>query len=192
MDTAYGFAPSSAFRWAREPELDAISRILMMIAGLICAAAGAAISIPFLAFIDPLAREAIIWLVMGKLLAVFAGPSDPATAAGLVMELMRASTLAICVAPVALAALIGELRRLRSWVWYACCSGLISAAMPFDPHPLAEAERDAGAQETEAMMLELRFMLLFFIVGVIAGTIYWLIAGRNAGEATTEPEGKAV
>jgi len=108
------------------------------------------------------------------------------------MELMRASTLAICVAPAALAALIGELARLRQWIWYACCSGLIAAAMPFDLHPWAEAERDAGTQEPESIMLKLRFMLLFFIVGVIAGTIYWLIAGRNAGEATPELEGKTV
>jgi hypothetical protein len=69
---------------------------------------------------------------------------------------------------------------------------MIAAATPFDLQPWAEAERNAGAQEPDIMMLELRFMLLFFIVGMIAGTIYWLIAGRNAGEATPELEGKTV
>jgi len=28
-------------------------------------------------------------------------------------------------------------------------------------------------------------------VGLVAGTIYWLIAGRNAGAASTELEGTA-
>ena len=172
--------------------MDAISRFLMIFAGLFCASAVAAASIPFLAFLDPLVREAILWIVMGKLLTVFGAPPGPANAVGLLMELMRASTLAICITPVALAALIGELGRLRSWIWYACCSGLIAAAMPFDVHPWAEAERDAGAQEPDVLMLELRFMLLFFIVGMIAGTIYWLVAGRNAGVATIELEGKSV
>ena len=172
--------------------MDAISRFLVIFAGLLCAAAVAAVSIPVLAFFDPLVREAMIWVVMGKLLTVFGAPPGPANAEGLLTELMRASTLTICIAPVALAALIGELRRLRSWIWYACCSGMIAAATPFDLHPWAEAEQNAGAQEPDVMMLELRFILLFFIVGMIAGTTYWLIAGRNAGEATPELEGKAV
>ena len=172
--------------------MEAISRFLVIFAGLLCAAAVAAVSIPVLAFFDPLVREAMIWVVMGKLLTVFEATPGPPNAEALLMELVRASTLAICIAPVALAALIGELGRLRRWIWYACWSGLIAAAMPFDLHPWAEAERNAGAQEPDVMTLELRFMLLFFIVGMIAGTIYWLIAGRNAGEATPELEGKTV
>ena len=64
--------------------------------------------------------------------------------------------------------------------------------MPFDPHPSPDADRIAGAHDNAATMLELRFMLLFFIVGLIAGTVYWLIAGRNAGEAPAELEGKPV
>jgi hypothetical protein len=183
--------PKHASEATPEPCVDAISRFLVIFAGLICASAGAAISMPFLAFIDPLVREAIISIFMGSLLTVFGGSSGPADAAGLLRELMRGSTLAICIAPVALAALIGELGRLRSWLWYACCSGLIAAAMPFDLHPLAEAERGEASPERAAMMLEIRFMLLFFVVGLVAGSIYWLIAGRNAGEATVELEGRA-
>ena len=172
--------------------MDAISRLLIMITGLLCAAGVAAVSMPFLAFIDPLVREAILARFMGTLFtALGAAPASP-QAAALLMQLMHLSTLAVCIAPVVLAALIGELARFRSWLWYACCSGILAAAMPFDPHPWSEGERDTAANETTVMTLELRFMLLFFIVGLIAGTIYWLIAGRNAGEATTELEGKAI
>ena len=172
--------------------MDVISRFLVIFAGVICAAGVAAVSIPFLAFLDPLVREAILARLTGTLLtALGAAPVSP-KAAALLMQLMHLSTLAICFAPVVLAAIIGELARLRSWFWYACCSGILAAAMPFDPHPWPEADHDAAAQEPTAFMLELRFMLLFFIVGLIAGTIYWVVAGRNAGEATTELEGKAV
>jgi len=172
--------------------VDVISRLLIIITGLLCAAGVATVSIPFLAFIDPLVREAILARLMGTLFtALGVQPASP-KAAALLMQLMHLSTLAICIAPVVLAALIGELARFRSWLWYACCSGILAAAMPFDPHPWPDADRTAAAPDTVATMLELRFMLLFFIVGMIAGTIYWLIAGRNAGEATTGLEGKAV
>ena len=172
--------------------MDVISRLLIIITGLLCAAGVAAISIPFLAFIDPLVREAILARLMGTLFTALGAPPASAKAAALLMQLTHLSTLAICIAPVVLAALIGELARFRSWLWYACCSGILAAAMPFNPHPWPEGDGNAAAHETTAMMLELRFMLLFFIVGLIAGTTYWLIAGRNAGEVTTELEGKAV
>ncbi len=188
---ARSLMPKHASKPTPEPCVDAISRLLLIFAGLICAAAGAAISLPFLAFIDPLVREAILSFFMGSLLTVFGTAPGPAEATGFLMALMRGSTLAICVGPVALAALIGELARLRSLLCYACCSGLIAAAMPFDLHPWAEAERGEAAPERAAMMLEIRFMLLFFVVGLVAGSIYWLIAGRNAGEATIELEWRA-
>ena len=172
--------------------MDVISRLLIIIIGVICAAGVAAVSIPFLAFLDPLVREAILARLMGTLFTALGAPPASPQAAALLMQLMHLSTLAICIAPVVLAALIGELARFRSWLWYACCSGILAAAMPFDPHPWSEADGDAAAHEATAMMLELRFMLLFFIVGLIAGTIYWVIAGRNAGEATPELEGKAI
>ena len=172
--------------------MDVISRLLIIITGLLCAAGVATVSIPFLAFIDPLVREAILARLMGTLFtALGAQPASP-QAAALLLQLMHISTLAICIAPVVLAALIGELARFRSWLWYACCSGILAAAMPFDPHPSPDADRIAGAHDNAATMLELRFMLLFFIVGLIAGTVYWLIAGRNAGEAPAELEGKPV
>ena len=171
--------------------MDAISRFLIIFAALLCAAATAAMSMPFLAFIDPMVREAILMIVMGTLLTALGAPPTQADAAGLLLQLMRGSTLAICIAPVMMAALIGELARLRSWLWYACCSGLIAAAMPFDLRPWSEAKRVAGGHETAAMPLEIRFMLLFFIVGLIAGTIYWLIAGRKVGMTQSELEGNA-
>ena len=96
--------------------MDVISRFLVIFAGVICAAGVAAVSIPFLAFLDPLVREAILARLTGTLLtALGAAPVSP-KAAALLMHLMHLSTLAICFAPVVLAAIIGELARLRSWL----------------------------------------------------------------------------
>jgi hypothetical protein len=84
--------------------------------------------------------------------------------------------------PLVVAALVGELARVRSWLWYACCSGLVAAAVPFALRLGLDTNRavtQAGANV--ASQTEGRFLLLFFLTGVIAGTVYWLIAGRSAG-----------
>jgi len=126
-----------------------------------------------------------------SILAAFDVAASPADAAATLVLLARSVLLAICIAPLGLAALVGEIAGLRSWLWYACCSGGLASAMPFLLRLLAGVDRGATTTETPAASAESRFLLLFFLVGLIAGSIYWLIAGRSAGTASSEPEGKA-
>jgi hypothetical protein len=166
-----------------------IGRLFVIFAGLACGVAGGAIALPVLALMDPVTREAGLVMFATGVLAAIDSDFEGDAAASLLL-LAYWATLAICVAPLGVAALLGELARVRSWLWYACCSGGLAAAMPFLLRQWAGLERRTGAPDAIAAAAESRFLLLFFFVGLIAGSIYWLIAGRNVGAASTELEGR--
>ena len=81
-------------------------------------------------------------------------------------------------APLALAALIGEIAGARSWSWYVGVTGFLAAASPW----IARATRGL-AQAHRPSPLEMRIAALFFLTGALTGWIYWLIArpGRHEG-----------
>ena len=168
-----------------------IGRIFTVLAGLGCGVAGGVIALPVLALMDPVTREAGFGLFAIGILALIDNAIEPEDAAASLLLLVHGVTLAICVAPLGVAALLGELARVRSWFWYACCSGGLAAAMPFLLRLWTGLERRTTATDSTMATTESRFLLLFFFVGLIAGSIYWLIAGRSAGTASSEPEGKA-
>ncbi len=82
----------------------------------------------------------------------------------------------ICVVPIILVALIGEIASVRSLIWYSGATGLVAASMPW----LLRIIYQLGDAIT-AKPIELRFALLFFLTGTAAGFIYWTICGRRAG-----------
>ena len=168
-----------------------IGRIFTVLAGLGCGVAGGVIALPVLALMDPVTLEAGFGLFAIGILALIDNAIEPEDAAASLLLLVHGVTLAICVAPLGVAALLGELARVRSWFWYACCSGGLAAAMPFLLRLWTGLERRTTATDSTMATTESRFLLLFFFVGLIAGSIYWLIAGRNAGAASTELEGTA-
>ena len=168
-----------------------IGRIFIILAGLACGVAGGVIALPVLAVMDPVTREAGFAMFLTGVLALVDNAIEPEDAATSLLLLLHGVTLAICVAPLGVAALLGELARVRSWFWYACCSGGLAASMPFLLRLWTGLDRRMTASEPTTAATESRFLLLFFFVGLIAGSIYWLIAGRNAGEATIELEWRA-
>ena len=168
-----------------------IGRIFIILAGLACGVAAGVIALPVLALMDPVTREAGFAMFATGIGALIDSDIEPEDAAGSLLLLVHGVTMAICVAPLGVAALLGELARVRSWFWYACCSGGLAAAMPFLLRLWTGLARRTTAPDSTTATAESRFLLLFFFVGIIAGSIYWLIAGRNAGAATTELEGTA-
>jgi hypothetical protein len=168
-----------------------IGRLFVIFAGLVCGVAGGVIALPVLALMDPVTREAGFVMFTTGILALIDNAIEPDGVAASLLLLLHGVALAICVAPLGVAALLGELARVRSWFWYACCSGGLAAAMPFLLRLWMGLERRTAAPDSTIAVTESRFLLLFFFVGLVAGTIYWLIAGRNAGAASTELEGTA-
>jgi hypothetical protein len=91
---------------------------------------------------------------------------------------------AIFSAPFALiAAAIGEWQRLRSPAFYGV-SGLLIAVAGF----LAQRSSEATGQET---VLNPYAGTAFLASGLVAGLVYWLIAGRVAGDEDAEDEAVA-
>jgi hypothetical protein len=82
-------------------------------------------------------------------------------------------TVTICVAPVLIVSLVGEVARATSVLFYVAGTGLLAAALPWSLHA-----RHLEASSFQA--LGPRLSALFFLTGACAGLVYWLIAGRGA------------
>jgi hypothetical protein len=81
--------------------------------------------------------------------------------------------LAVLVAPVCLVALVSELFGWRGWMAQSALGGALTFALPM---ALLSPARGLSGAET-------RIVLALGLIGVVSGSIYWLIAGRGAGRS---------
>ena len=77
----------------------------------------------------------------------------------------------ITVIPALLMVIVGEIARIRSWVYYVAGGGLALAAIPL----LARYGQGGAVTTPEAIVWQ-----VFATAGFAGGFVYWLIAGRNA------------
>ena len=151
-----------------------IRRIVVMSFGFILAAGVSAIFLVVSALFDPATREAGFTAAMSGIFAFVdealreGDPETPVAAFGFVLW---AIVVATCVAPLAIAALIGEIAGARSLVWYSGVSAVLAGASPWIARAAKGLDR---AREVSA--LEGRIALLFFLTGAVAGAVYWFIA----------------
>jgi hypothetical protein len=170
--------------------MSVIRRTLVVIVGLLCAATLAFIVLPLAIILDPQIHSANpSWLAFGFLAAILQA-NDPERLAASVLFVWTAM-MTVCLLPLVIAALVGEVARIRNWIWYAAGTGIIAAGMPFAIRlglgsPVLHRQADATTQATEH-----RLLLLFFVTGVLSGTFYWLIAGRRAGDADASSQRSA-
>ncbi len=75
--------------------------------------------------------------------------------------------------PAAAAILIAEIFRIRSWIYYSIVGGVAAF--------LAVSSGEMYERTVEEPYVELSLFLL--VPGLVAGLVYWLIAGRGAGKA---------
>ncbi|HMK88045.1 MAG TPA: hypothetical protein VK446_00215 [Methylocystis sp.] len=157
-----------------------LRRGVAMAFGFVLAAGAGAALLPILTLLDPVLRDVGVEAAISAAFAFFDDVGDPeAAAAGFhaFADLLWAATLAVCVAPLALVALIGLAAHQRGWLWHAGGCGFLAAAAPW----IARAAH-ASPRAHAATALELRLAALFFLTGVVTGTVYWLIAARGARE----------
>jgi MFS family permease len=97
-----------------------------------------------------------------------------------VLALLTATHSALFAFPFALlAAAFAELRRVRSWLFYALAGAVISLGGLAAIH-LNEVEGQPSILNDYAL-------IAFATVGVLAGLAYWLVAGRCAGGKRRAP-----
>lgn len=147
-----------------------------MLVGFVVAAAAGMIFLPIAALFDPTTREAAAALSMAGFFAAFdavldGAPEDAIAAFGF---LLWAVSVAVCVAPLAIAALLGEITRVTAYTWYAGVSALLAAASPWIARAAYRLDRAEHMSAVEG-----RFALLFFLTGTLTGSVYWLIAVRG-------------
>jgi len=91
------------------------------------------------------------------------------------------AVLTVCVVPVVAVASLGEIARVRALPWYAGATGVVAASAPWLIRAILHLPRAAGYN-----FAELRFAIVFFVAGLISGSVYWLLAGRDAGAPLRE------
>ena len=84
---------------------------------------------------------------------------------------MGTVTPALTGLPAAIAAIVGEALRIRSWMYYVLAGGAAMAAIPVLASP--------GAASLPAIPTG-QYMTIFAASGFVGGFVYWLLAGRNA------------
>jgi hypothetical protein len=151
-----------------------LRRAVTLVFGFLLATGVGAIFLPLAAILDPAVREIGAGAVFA--LARNAGRGiDPALGFIALADWLWAAVIAVCVAPLAFVAVVGEAAGQRGWLWHAAGCGFLAAAAPW----IARAAHGSPRAQ-DATPLELRIAALFFLTGVLTGTVYWLIAGRRA------------
>jgi hypothetical protein len=110
-------------------------------------------------------------------LMVSAAIVDPLVVAESFAALLFRILPVLLLLPPALTLLAGEILDIRSILFHAGATGVVTAALPFLLRP---AERSATPEE-------IRLSLALGIAGLASGTMTWLIAGRSAGFSQPEP-----
>ena len=105
-----------------------------------------------------------------------AAPDDPMLrqgAASVFGMVLFAGTVApaLTVLPAAIAAIVGEALRIRSWMYYVLAGGAAMAAIPLLASPRSDQL---------PVLPTGQYMTIFAAAGFVGGFVYWLLAGRNA------------
>jgi len=154
--------------------------------GFLLAASLGAVFLPIAALMDPAVREAGFDVVLRGFFRVLdetARGGDPGFGLESLGFVFWPILVAVCAAPLAFAALIGEIAGARGWAWYVGASGLLAAASPW----IARGAR-AVASAAPPSPEELRVLALFFLTGALTGLFYWLVAVRGAQVARQRQE----
>lgn len=160
------------------------ARTFITLLGLACASAAALIFLPLATVLDPFVQAmaghvpADHWF---ELLAAILTDAAPDEAMATLFHLIWMIAMLVCVLPVTIVALVGAVGKAQAYVFYAGVTGILAAAMPWIVRAGRMTERSASITPAEG-----HIALILFLTGVVAGTVYWLIAGRGA-QASQRP-----
>lgn len=149
-----------------------IGRLFRMVVALIAAIFAASLAI---LIVWPVAPDTMI-VAIHRLFDIVAYSERPDVVIAETATSIGRLLMLLLVAPVAVTGLIGEVARLRSALWYVAGTAVVTAAVPWLLRPETRMPSTG----------ELHISALLGIVGVVAGLVYWLIAGRSAHRPARE------
>jgi hypothetical protein len=157
-----------------------IGRLILIPLGIILAAVTAGAFLVSVGFVQPSVGGALTDAAIGAVRTVIQGvmESSPSVEryADLALGLARL-TFAILFLPVVLVAAVAEVFGMRIWLLQALVAALLTALLPWAMTPELIAGQPLASPVTA----------LLAATGALAGSIYWMVSGRNAG-----PEPKSV
>jgi len=159
-----------------------IARTIVIIAALAVAIAAGLVFLPVAALVDPVTRAAAAAFSVCRIFALLVASFSwvgPDRAAGAFVLALWTIAVTICVAPVVVVALIGEVAGIASGLWYVAATGLLAAGLPWivRARHFGPAGADAAAGAVEG-----RLALVFFLTGALSGFLYWLSPGAGRRE----------
>jgi hypothetical protein len=176
-----------------------IRRLILVPTGLILAIAASFIFLVVAGLAEPAGRkvlEGIGWLFLIAIHSDAMRGDPPGSYIVLATRIVWWATLAVVVAPILITALIGEVARLNSFIFYVCAPAILMACLPWLARNARTAGgssiRDAAAHSLGVQVNEARLALLLFLSGALSGFIYWAVARPDHGgsaPATPPPLG---
>ncbi|WGJ14967.1 hypothetical protein QEV83_01245 [Methylocapsa sp. D3K7] len=166
-----------------------LRRLISVIFATAVAIGAALVFVPVACLVDPVTRVAGFALMEYALSTASVDFPDGPSDSDLVLfgRFVWLAAVLVCALPVIVVAWIGEIARTHGLLWYAGASAFAAASAPWITRATLHLPRAADYN-----FAELRFSLIFFLGGLISGWIYWLIAGRDAGNGLRRPDGLRV
>lgn len=132
----------------------------------------------------------LIWVIVAYLISCFAaGMTFVLTIAGatgaLTLHFGEIAATAVVVStviamlafiPAVVAVLIAEIFRFQGWIYYVLAGG-VSSFFAIGGAGLYDQSLDQASES------EPGYLTFFLVPGLVAGLVYWLLAGRDAGAA---------
>jgi hypothetical protein len=152
-------------------------RVLIVLIGLLLAVVAGMLFLAIGGLAFPATREFAADLTITGVvstLGALATADSPDRVWGVFVVAFWTLTAALLVLPPLVSALVGEAAGVRSFVWYAGCAGLLTAALAWWGHASGQGPDRA----------EMSLLTLLFLTGAVSGLVYWAVAGRAAGQPT--------
>lgn len=161
-----------------------IGRLILIPLGILLAASCVLVFLGIVGVVKPAVGDAIAmtaFRTMDRMFQTVLEGEEAIRQFGWSLVIFSRFAVVVLILPVTLVAVVAEFFAFRSWLFHALVTALLTAAMPFALMP----ELIRGFQFASSATA------LLASAGALAGTIYWIIAGRGAGSAPKTAEERA-
>lgn len=151
-----------------------IGRVILIPLGILLAAFTAGAFLISVGFVQPSVGGALTEAAITTVRALVQGVMDGGQSLDRLIRLtqgLTSLTIAVLFLPVALVAAVAEVFGMRPWLLQALFAALLTALLPWAMTPELITGQPLASPLTA----------LLAATGALAGSIYWMVAGRNAG-----------